>query len=240
MELNKLTEKIVFLGKRLLRVSFLFFVLSAAFYLRREDYKTSELRVYPNPVAKYFTFGYEYAVADAIWIKVLLNLDYCESNLSPTYNAGLNLKEILSENLSKSRCHMGWLYQWMNLASDLDPKFRAIYSSGATSLSILVDDREGARQLFNKGLKRFPKDWVLNYRAAYHYLYEMQEAERAAELMMVSYKNGGPDFLPALAAQLYSGVGKAEFAKVFLQEFIEENPDSIHIDQIRKRLQELQ
>ncbi len=227
---------------RLLRVSFLFLVLTCAYSLRREEYKESQIRVFPNFNARYALMGYSLPVSDSILIKLLVNFGFCENQeVDPRkQNQGKNIDIILTANIYGSRCHKGWFFQWVDFMTELDPRFKSPYSTFGTILSVLVDDREGARLIFEKGLKRFPNDWVLNYRAAYHYLYEMQDAEKAAELMIRSYKNGGPHFLAALAAQLYTRSGKAAFAKTFLLEFIQENPDSIHIDQIRKRLQEIQ
>jgi hypothetical protein len=237
---NDLKASVMYLGKRLVRVSFLFLILSLAYHLRSENFKSEELRVYPDLNIKYFTLGYQYPLADMVFLKVLVNMDFCEKPkvVDPDFYQGHNIENILTTKLSASRCHLGWVYQWTNLLTDLDPRFYRPYSIFGTSLSVLVEDREGARLIYEKGLQQFPKDWVLNYRAAYHYLYEIQNPQRAAELALASYKNGGPDFLVALASQLYTRVGKAAFAKTFLEDFIQEHPESKDLEQIQKRLRE--
>lgn len=231
-------KNLVFLVTRLARVSFLFVLLTAAFYLRTEDYKSTDLKVYPYEESKYFALGYKDTVADVIWLKVLQNIDYCEGDRAISVNQNSQVSKILDEKQKPSRCDQGWVYQWINFASDLAPRFQTLYPTGGTALSVLVDDREGAKKIFDKGLSFYPDDWVLNYRAGYHYLYEMQDPKQAANLLMMSYKNGGPAFLPALAAQLYTRIGQAAFSKMVLEQVIDEHPDSEASDRIRLRLKE--
>ena len=77
--------------------------------------------------------------------------------------------------LVESRCNEGWVYHMLDRITDFSPRFLYAYVHGGLLLSIVVDDREGARQIFEKGLKAFPDHYNLNYHAAYHYLAEVKK-----------------------------------------------------------------
>lgn len=190
---------------------------------------------------KYFHFGHNNTMADLFWINVIQNMDFCENENAPkAYNPGKNVDDILKTQMKPSRCDKGWVFQMMDFITDLSPKFSMVYRVGATSLSVLVDDRAGAKIIFDKGLAQFPNDWTINYNAAYHYLLELQNPERAAELLTVAYKNGGPDFLPTLASRLWSKMGRSMLGYTTLKDFVESNPDSPDIERARIRLKELE
>ncbi|MEM7646130.1 MAG: hypothetical protein AAF203_04400, partial [Pseudomonadota bacterium] len=101
--------------------------------------------------------------------------------------------------------------------SDLSPDFRTVYADGATMLSVLVDDREGAKSIFSKGVAYFPDDWEILYRAAYHELFEMKNPDRAQELLLKAGKRGAPEWVYSLSAKLLTRLGRAQFAKTILE-----------------------
>ena len=104
-------------------------------------------------------------------------------------------------------------------------------------LSVLVDDREGAAALFNKGVQHFPEDWELIYRAAYHELFEMQEPEKAAKLLKKAGERGAPRWVYALSSKLYTKLGQAAFAKSILEDVLKNtDADGEHVDRVRAEL----
>lgn len=214
-----------------------FIILSNDFQMRQKDV----VRIYPINALQYFHFGHKNAMADLFWISTIQNIDYCENeDQAPTYNPGVGVDAALSAVLKPSRCDRGWVFQMMDFVTDLAPRFEAVYEIGGVVLSVVVDDREGAKIIFDKGLVQFPNNWVLNYRAAYHYLIELQKPGRAAELLMGAYQNGGPDYLPTLASRLYSKVGRATLGYTTLKTFVESSPDSPMIERAKIRLKELE
>jgi hypothetical protein len=225
---------------------FIFLLYIIAIYLivaaNRHDPQDSQvLHVYPVPETKYLTLGHTNTVADSFWLKFIQNDDYCEnSHIEKASNEGTSLDTILSFKMKESRCNRGWTFQILDFLTDLAPQFREAYLIGGTALIIGVDDREGSRIIFEKGLKHFPNDWVMNYRASYVYLFELQQPARAAELLMAAYKNGGPQFLAVLAARLYTKEGKAIIGKAILETFIKEHPDSEVVAHARTRLKEIE
>ena len=73
-------------------------------------------------------------------------------------------------------------------------------------------DREGARLIFEKGLRQFPQDWSLAYAAAYHYLFEIQEKTKNIK----DHIYRGDKSVTYTNLLLYGppGTGKTMFAKV--------------------------
>ena len=147
-----------------------------------------------------------------------------------------NVDAVLGKKLKPARCRLGWVYHMLDRITDLSPKFDIAFISGATFLSIVVDDREGARRLFDKGVKQFPNDWSMAYRAAYHYLYELQEPRRAAYLLNQAGKKGAPSWVHSLSAKLYSVSGRSELGISVLEGAIRSGRRGMGQDRIVLRL----
>jgi hypothetical protein len=124
----------------------------------------------------------------------------------------------------------------------LAPDFRSAYLHGATVLSVLVNDHEGAKLIFDEGVKHFPKDGTLAYRAAYHYMHELKDAKRASELLVIAGNNGAPNWVFALSARLAQQAGQLEFAREVLLSSIEaykdENP--VFLKRLKDRLEKVE
>lgn len=201
-----------------------------------------EPKIYPLKEQKRFSLGFNDIMADLYWLRVIQNIDYCENaNYGrKSSNPGLGMDEILSANLRNSRCHKGWVYQMLNLVTDLAPKFRKVYRVGGELLSVAVDDREGARLIFDKGIKQFPAYWELLYSASYHYLFEYQNPEKAADLLIQAAENGGPFWFRQMAGTLYTKAGRFVMAEVTLRSYVENYEGKRGVEQAKKRLEELQ
>lgn len=227
--------------KRALFITLLFFSsIVGLIYVRPVASVDDRVRkIYPSKQIVNFTLGYDGALAGSFWLNFLVYAGLCDqgADVAPTYNSGGNLTEILNNSLAPSRCHLSWSYQMLDVMSDLSPRFYSIYKQGAELLSVAVDDREGARRILEKGLSKFPKSQELNFIAGYHYLYEIQDAEKAIERLQTSVENGGPDWIPALIAGIYTEIGKAALAKKFLEDFLQTNPSEYGRERARIRLE---
>ena len=189
----------------------------------------------------HFTFGFNGAISSALWLRLLKDVDICDQDDGEkTINKGAKLDDILTYELKESRCSTGWTYNMIDRITDLSPRFLYGYSHGGIILSVLVDDREGAKNIFDKGLKVYPDNYSLTYSAAYHYLFEMQDPKRAAELLIKSYELGGPEWMVSLAANLYSKANQREVGVFLLQDFISKNPNSPMMEKVKERLETLQ
>lgn len=199
------------------------------------------------PIAlKNFMFGYNDFFASLLWIRLLQNFDYCEGGkvtgeeyVMPDKNAKDKIAGILDRPINPPRCHKGWVYSMLDVISEIQPKFSLVYDTGGMFLSVTVDDREGARLIFEKGLLLYNKDWNLNYHAGYHYLWEIQDPARAAELFHQASESGAPDWVVALSAALYTKVGQLNIAKSVLERALKNNPKGIEEERIKIRLQEV-
>lgn len=219
---------------------------AAALQTRAPQLQTDKKFLKPPEAIKNFTFGYNDMFASLLWIRLLQNFDYCEGGkydgsefVPPVDSASDKIAGIVERKMNPSRCHKGWVYSMLDSISTIEPRFDLAYDTGALFLSVIVDDREGARLLFDKGLKVYPDNWSLNYHAGYHYLWEMQDVERAAPLFERASRNGAPKWVSALSAALYTKAGQAQVAKSILEEALLTNPKGRDEERIKKRLEEV-
>lgn len=167
-----------------------------------------------------FAFGQADLIADLLWIRGVQSFDYCGEQFQ---DSNLNSIQNQSENLRKS-CQEGWLYQILDAATRLSPKYRVIYSRGAINLSVVVNDQVGAKKLFDRGTKEFPRDWAIHYMKGYHQLEEVKDLEGAAESMRRAAQFGAPSWVTFLAARIYSDAGQAEWGVRVLVETYGQEP----------------
>lgn len=197
-------------------------------------------KVYPVKYQNKLHFGFANIMADLYWLRVIQNMDYCENETSKSYNPGIGVDKILKAELNPSRCQKGWVFQMLDLVTDLAPRFRKVYRIGGEMLSVAVDDREGAKIIFDKGLRQFPDYWELLYSASYHYLFEYQNPEKAADLLLQAANVGGPFWFRQMAGTLYSRAGRLVMAEITLKSYIENYDGQRGVEQAKKRLLELE
>lgn len=187
-------------------------------FLRPEKSLQRELVAPPSSLVN-FTFGYHEVMADMFWIRAIQDFDYCEKPLS--------------KNLCQGN---GWLFQTLDLITNLSPTFRMAYSAGGLALTIIISDIEGASKLFDKAVLRFPEDWGLLYKAAYHALYEEKDTDKAAQLMERAARHGAPDWVYMLSMRLYTEAGKREMANRLFYEVEKTIADPAILEAMRKKL----
>lgn len=184
----------------------------------------------PPEVIKYFAFGYNDVYADLLWMRYIQDADFCNSELGiPIYNGR-----------RRHQCHKGWGFHMVNAIIELAPRFRKPYILAGTVLGVLSGDKEGARVVLDKAVERFPEDWEIFFHAAHLYLFELDNQEKAAELLLESAKNGGPIWLYKLSAKLYTKAGKLDVAEQMLKKMIDDDPDSPYVEDFKRRLKEVQ
>lgn len=176
----------------------------------------------PPPGIEHFTIGHKEIVADFFWIRAIQDFDYCD--------------QVISKNLCVGK---GWLFRMLDAVTNLSPKFRMPYATGAVALSVLVSDVEGAARIFDKGVVIFPDDWRILYRAAYHYLYEVKDKKRAADLFIRAGRNGAPQWVFSLAGGLYNESNERVAAEAVLAEMIKTEIDPAIIKRLQEKLDNL-
>jgi len=193
------------------------------FFRLKIDQIASEQELYsltpPPPSLKYYSFGFDESLADGLWLRYIQDMDKCN-----VYGR---------VNQAKAVCAKGWSYQMLDQITDLAPKFRMPYAIGPLSLSVIVDDYDGAGLLFEKAIKAFPNDWTILYKAAYFYLFDKNDPLKAARLLIQAQKNGGPEWLALLASKLYDRSGQLTVGIMTLKNYV----DQIRDPKIRKRVE---
>ncbi len=122
----------------------------------------------------------------------------------------------------------------------LDPYFKSAYILGATVVSVLVEDKLGLDDVFDRGIEHFPKDWLIPYRAAYHAMEVMKDNSKAAQYLSIAGRNGAPAWVLGLASRLYTKEGAYELAERNLQELLENDSlDEQYRTTIEARLKNL-
>lgn len=173
-----------------------------------------------------FTFGYRDSIADSLWIRTIQDFEYCGSQAKELGEAAPVFPGVpeLEKQMAKAKCEKGWAFHMLNEITDLSPKFEVIYTMGAPGLSIVVDDREGAEILFDKGIAALPKNWQIPYMAGYHAMYETRKFEKAGDLLKRAGDLGAPEWVYFLATRFYSRAGRAELGRAVLLEYIKNFP----------------
>lgn len=210
------------LSKKYLILSSLFIAITTSAYLSKLEFNQQprELVSPPAPMS-HFSFGFNLPFADMLWIRALQDLDYCEKKSAKNICLGHS-----------------WLSQLLELSTELDPKYHIVYSAGATALSVIISDVQGASRLFEKGVQNFPKDWRIHYKAAYHALYEEKNQMKAAALMKTAARVGAPDWVFSLAGRLYTGAGQRELAEQVLLEMRALGVDEKVQERLRQKISE--
>ena len=207
----------------------------------------------PPQGLKFFTLGYSEVLADFLWIRLLQDVDYCgaAATVNPK-GSGISQEEFdkqlnqLSDHSqvqvhegNEAKCENGWSAHMLDAITELAPKFKMPYTVGATILSGIVKDNVGSAKIFKKGVERFPDDWQMTYRAAYHYMAAMSDFATAADYLQRAGRKGAPRWVFALAARLQTKLGQAVLAKPVLEEAIAADPTSEWAKELQKRLEEI-
>lgn len=168
----------------------------------------------------HLTFGQSEMLADLYWLRLIQDFDFCEQKIDQVNCSG-----------------QGWVFHMLDLVTELSPNFRMPLAVGPMMLSVVVSDIQGASVLFDRAVSRFPKDWPILYRAAYHAMLEEKNIAKAAGLMEQAAKNGAPQWVYGLSARLYTDAGQSEFALGLLRELEDSGSvDSAILDRIRQKL----
>ncbi len=186
----------------------LILIMAQVEYWEPSSDKNTAVYIAPSAVIQRFHFGFNEQLADLFWIRALNEIDVCDKK---------------AEN---GKCRSkSWLYRMLDLISELSPRFRMPMAVGPISLSVLVDDIDGASLLFVKASERFPDDFTMHMKAGYHFLWEVKDEERAAYYFHLAGKTGGPTWAYGLAARLYERNDIGEYVDQIAQELASDGTD---------------
>lgn len=197
---------------------FLCLIFASNFDIQFDHSKHQQYLVPPKGLER-FAFGYSEASADLMWIRSIQDFDFCD------------------KPISKKVCqNQSWLYHMVDRVTDFSPDFRIAYSYGAVALTVIITDIDGATKIFDKGIERFPNDWILLYRAAYHAIYETQDKEKAARYLIRAGQNGAPAWVFALAGRIYTDEGQIELAERLLADLTAAGQDEAVLQRLRDKI----
>lgn len=201
---------------------------------------------YLNPPPEHIElmhFGFKESLADSLWLRWIQDNDTCQ-----TYDSKVlyNLEPLPEETPKDSLqwvprhkvCENSWSFKMLDGVTKLAPKFDMPYLAGASTLAILVEDFAGATEIYERGLREYPNNWQLLYRASFHYQYNLKDSARAAELLLQVADKGGPMWTRSLASRLFTAAGELELALSVLENYRKSlDPNNkVGIEQVEKRL----
>lgn len=162
---------------------------------------------------KGFVFGAEGLLADWYWMN---SLQYIGNKISSVGLENLNLDDMRSMNPRL-------LYPYLNNATDLDPKFIAPYSYGATILPAI--DAQQAIALTEKGIANNPDQWRLYQYLGYIY-WRIGNYEKASEVYAAgSQISGAPVFMRMMSARMKTEGGSRDIAREMYKQIFAEAED---------------
>lgn len=220
-EFTVFNEKMKMMAQWPIQIFFLCFFFFGATLLFKKPVELKRSDYLPPPVAvKYLSVGLKYQLADSLWLRALQDFDYCDKKINQTECRG-----------------QSWLFQTLNLATEIDPVFEALmYRSAGLALTVIISDYAGASVIFDKAVQHYPDNWNVTYVAAYHALFEEKNKLKAARLYEMAAKHGAPTWVYAMAGRLAREGGESSYAKQILQGMIDANLDPKIIDRLKKKI----
>ena len=203
--------------------------------------REKKLLMKPSQNIEHFSFGYKDNIADSLWLRVIQNYDHCDQQRLKAHGLVKGKDQPIFGPNRVMNCERGWVYQMLKVIMTMSPRFEAPALSGGVILSVLVDDIEGATEIFDIATKNHPTNWSVWYRAAYHHLYETENKERAAEMLIRAGQYGAPSWVFSLASRLYTEAGKLELARSMILSLLKDMKDDDPMaDKLKERLQEIE
>ncbi len=226
-------------------------LVTGSFYFKDnifQNYQTLKKQsvfIPPPKLVSQFHFGFRDIIANSLWVRWIQNIEACGKLLSDRKELNIKSNEITEnpkykQTQKQSVCHLGWSYTMLDRVTDLSPKFRMPYSKGAPTLSVIAEDVMGAKLLFDKGVKNLPDDWHIQYRAAYHYIFELNDMLMGSRLLKKSADNGAPDWVYSYSAKISSQAGQFDFGLDVLKEYLEKATDEEQKKRIQEKIKDLE
>jgi hypothetical protein len=187
--------------------------------LRGDADKAAELMYLPKgEYLKKVSLEYNMLMADLLWLKTIQVMG--EKNVPP-------------ENAK-------WIYNALDVASDLDPLFSYMYEGGGIFLSTVTGEFELSNKLLRKGFDNNPQSWHLPFYLGVNYFLHMEDYKRAAYFMgRAAEIPGRPAVVALLATRLYAEAGDPRFALELVERVYENTQDERARSELEKRMKEL-
>lgn len=147
----------------------------------------------------YFNLGQKRLISSLYWIATILEADV---------------------DHYKDRDLNSWMFIRFNTISLLEPNFYKNYNFGGPYLSIIKDDLTGADIIYNKGLKKFPKDYSLLLNSGFHYYFEKKDLTKAYPILTkLKDHHKTPQYIISSLARIESERGNLNDSFLILKEY---------------------
>ena len=169
------------LTKRMLKYILCLILFVGIQFLPKKNWEPerSQFRFNPNYL-KIYDFNLKAAQANLMWLRfIAADLEY-----------------------TKYRDDKSWHYYLVDASFNLNPSIQRRYRKSGQLLSVYIDDKWGAKDIFDRGVARFPEYWELAYSAGYHYMEEIKDYSKAADLLQQAVENGAKDWVMSLVGKL--------------------------------------
>ena len=121
-----------------------------------------------------------------------------------------------------------------------DPKFKVPYLLGGLILGDSGPHVPEALKILDQGRANHPDDWRFPFYTGYlHYFSLGDPVEGGKALESAAKIEGSPQYLPLLAARMFSEGRKPETALRFLTEMMRQENDPARLEVLRRRIQEV-
>lgn len=191
-----------------------------------ESYADADLAVQGKRL-KGWSLGAEGLISDWYW---MWSLQYIGGKIVASRDEEINLEDLRSLNPKL-------LHPLLDNAAELDPKFMAVYSYGASVLPAI--DARLAIELTEKGIERNPEAWRLHQYLGYIY-WRMKEYEKAADTYERGSRiAGAPPFMRQMVAAMKTQGGSRETAYELYTQMLAEAEDQQSRANAELRLMEI-
>jgi len=166
--------------------------------------------ILPASIARIVALEYKGILSDVLF-----------SRAHTFYGGKVMRKEDLSEE------EWSWIYQSVDVATDLDPYFLDPYYLGSINLAWEANKIKEANLLLEKALRYRTWDWTIPFQLGFNYFFFLHENEKASEYLMEAARRPGGErgFAPTLAARLAYKGRQTENSVLFLEEMLRKTDD---------------
>ena len=119
-----------------------------------------------------------------------------------------------------------WIYNALDVATDLDKKDEYVYEAGGIFLSAVAGDYQASNRILKKGFYNIPDNWKLPFYIGTNYFLYLNNYKQAAYYIgRAAVLPGRPEFVPLLATRLYVESDDPRFAIELIEGIYKQTKD---------------
>lgn len=170
-----------------------------------------------NVTVNAFHMGFRRLISSILWIQTLIESD--------------------TEHYKKKDLN-NWLYLRFKNMTQLDPLFLEAYQYGGVYLSIVKDDDLGAKDIYDKGLSKYPDDYYLLLNSGFHYLFELKDEKKAYEILKkIKDHPKTPFYWKTVISRLAYENNDFDIAETILENSIKNSKNEMIKEKLKERLE---